>query len=353
LIALYILPVALAIQILARRQFRRLAEAVATGVLAAVATAVVNELLSQEPASRLYDAITMARPGTTPGISHIPALDPALAGLVAYATMVGLIERPAWRNALWVAVGVYSVVHVGVLHTPMLTLLITVLAGRAIGLAVRYVAGTTSQRPGALDIAAALRSSDLRVSVIRRVRPDFTRVAGSRHYAVTTSDGRLDIVVFDRDQQAAGTFYRIYRSQRLLAPVSRSAPLSVDRVVERRALLSYAAEDADVPTPRLRAVVRVGPEASVLAYEHHDGTTLARRNPGCSDDELTHIWDAVARLHARKVTHRGLTADRILLTGGTGGTGGNGDSQAMLLDPGDGDVAASDLQIRLDVAQLL
>ena len=347
LIALYILPVALAIQILARRQFRRLAEAVATGVLAAVTTAVVNELLSREPASRLYDAITMARPGTTPGISHVPALDPALAGLVAYATMVGLIGRPAWRNALWVAVGVYSVVHVGVLHTPMLTLLITALAGRAIGLAVRYVAGTTSQRPGALDIAAALRSSDLRVSVIRRVRPDFTRVAGSRHYAVTTSDGRLDIVVFDRDQQAAGTFYRIYRSVRLLAPVSRSDPLSVDRVVERRALLSYAAEDAGVPTPRLRAVVRVGPEAAILAFEHHDGTTLARRNPGCSDDELTHIWDAVARLHARKVTHRGLTADRILLTGD------KGESQAMLLDPGDGDVAASDLQIRLDVAQLL
>ena len=52
----------------------------------------------------------------------------------------------------------------------------------------------------------------------------------------------------------------------------------------------------------------------------------------------------VGRLHAHKVTHRGPTADRILLTG---------DGQAMLLDPGDGDVAASDLQIRLDVAQLI
>src|SRR4029077_3591093 len=124
----------------------------------AVTTAVVNVLLSQEPASRLYDAITMARPGTTPGVSHIPALDPALAGLVAYATMVGLIGRPAWRNALWVAVGVYAVVHVGVLHTLMRTVLIRVLPARPIGLAVRYVAGTTSQRPGALDIAAALKS---------------------------------------------------------------------------------------------------------------------------------------------------------------------------------------------------
>jgi len=344
LIALYILPAALAVQLLARRQFRRLAESVATGILAAGVTQIVNVLLSREPASRLYDAITMARPGTSQLASHVPALDPALAGLVAYATMVGLVGRPAWRNALWVAVGVYSVVHVGVLHTPLLTLLITVIAGRAIGLAVRYVAGSRSERPGALAIASALRSADLPVRAIRRIRTNGTAEAGSRYYAVTTPDGALDIVVFDRDQQAAGLFYRIYRTVRLLGPVSRAAPLSVDRVVERRALLSYAAEDAGVPTPRLRALVRVGPEAAVLAFEHHDGTTLARRNPGCSDEELGHIWDAVARLHARKVTHRGLTADRILLTG---------DGQAMLLDPGDGDVAASDLQIRLDDAQLL
>jgi uncharacterized protein (TIRG00374 family) len=236
---------------------------------------------------------------------------------------------------------------VGVLHTPLLTLLITVIAGRAIGLAVRYVAGSTSERPGALAIATALRAAELPVRAIRRIRTNGTAESGSRHYAVTTAEGALDIVVFDRDQQAAGLFYRIYRSVRLLGPVSRAAPLSVDRVVERRALLSYAAEDAGVPTPRLRALVRVGPEAAVLAFDHHDGTTLARRNPGCSDEELGHIWDAVARLHARKVTHRGLTADRILLTGDTG------DSQVMLLDPGDGDVAASDLQIRLDVAQLL
>ena len=100
-IALFILPAALAVQLLARRQVRRLAESVATGILAAVATAVVNELLSREPASRLYDAIIMSRPGA----SHIPALDPALAGLVAYATMVGLIgRRPGatrcgWRSA--------------------------------------------------------------------------------------------------------------------------------------------------------------------------------------------------------------------------------------------------------------
>ncbi len=343
LFALLILPVGMAVQLLVRRQFRRLAEAVATGVLAAAVTAVASDLLTRPAASRLYDAIIMARPGT----SHAAALDPYLAGLVAYATMVGLAGLPYWRNALWAAIAVYVIVHVGVLHTSVLTLLITVLAGRAIGLAVRYVAGSASQRPGALEIAGAVAAVGLPVTAIRRVRGQDPRQGNpSRHYAATTEGdgGGLDVVVYDRDQQAAGAVYRLYRRVRVRGQVSRSAPLAVDHAVERRALLSYAAEDAGAPTPRLRAVVRAGPEASVLACEHHEGTTLAQRDTGCSDAELSQIWEAACRLHARKVTHRGLTADRILLTG---------DGQAMLLDPGDGDVAASDLQIRLDVAQLL
>jgi uncharacterized membrane protein YbhN (UPF0104 family) len=346
LFALFILPIALAVQLLVRRQPRRLAEAVATGILAGVVTAVVNVALQHGAATRLYDAIIMSRPGA----SHVAALDPYLAGLVAYTTMISLVGRKSWRNALWAAVGVYAVVHVGALHTTVLTLLITVIGGRAIGLAVRYVAGSVSQRPGGREIAAALAATDVPVTAIRRVRPDGQSgragqaSAGSRHYTLTTETGSLDVVVYDWDQQAAGAIYRVYRSVRVLGQVSRNAPLSVDREVEHRALLSYAAEDAGAPTPRLRALVRVGPEAAVLAYEHHEGTTLARRHPGCSDAELRQIWDAMDRLHARRVTHRGLTADRILLTG---------DGEAMLLDPGDGDVAASDLQVRLDVAQLL
>ena len=342
LFALLILPVAMAVQLVVRRQFRRLGEAVATGVLAAAVTAVANDLLTRPAASRLYYAIIMARPGT----SHAAALDPYLAGLVAYATMVGLAGRPHWRNAVWAAIAVYAIVQVGALHTSVLTLLITVIAGRAIGLAVRYVAGCASQRPSALDIAGALGAAGLPVTAIRRDHRQEPRQGNpSRHYAVTAKgDGcRLDAVVYDRDQQAAGAVYRLYRRVRVLGQVSRNAPLSVEHAVERRALLCYAAEDADAPTPRLRALVRAGPEASVLAYEHQEGTTLAQRNSGCSDAELSQIWDA-ARLHAHRVTHRSLTRDRILLTG---------DGQAMLLDPGDGDVEASDLQIRLDVAQLL
>jgi glycosyltransferase 2 family protein len=343
LFGIIIIPVALAVRQIVRRQVQSLAEAVATGLLAGAVAAVLNAALQRGFAERLYDAIIMSRPGPSP----VRALDPYLAGLVAYATIIGLSGRPGWRNALWLAIGVYGLVHLAATRTTLLSFVLTLLVGRTIGLGIRYAAGSPSQRPSATEIATALNSADRQLTEICRLLPGprTPKRAGSRQYAATTSVGDLlDVTVYDRDQQAAGAVYRLYRSVLLRGQVSRGAPLSADRTVERRALLSYAAEDAGAPTPRLRAVVRVGPEATVLAYDHHKGTTLAQRNPSVTDAELRNIWDAVQVLHEHRVTHRSLTADRILLTG---------DDQVMLLDPGDGDVAASDLQVRLDVAQLL
>ena len=184
LFALLMLPVAMAVQLLVRRQFRRLAEAAATGVLAAAVTAVANDLLARPAANRLYYAIIMARPGT----SHAAALDPYLAGLVAYATMVGLAGWPYWRNALWAAIAVYAIVHIGALHTSVLTLLITLLGGRAIGLAVGSVAGSASQRPGALEIVGALAAVGLPVTAIQRAAA--TAPARETHRATTRSRAR-------------------------------------------------------------------------------------------------------------------------------------------------------------------
>ncbi len=356
LFAILIIPVALAVRQLVRHQGQRLAEAVGTGIIAFAAAAIVNEALRRAFAARLYDAIIMARPDT----SHVSALDPYLAGLVAYATIIGLSGRPGWRNALWIAVGVYAIVHLAAAHTTILSFLITVLVGRAIGLAVRYAAGSQSQRPSATDIAAALTTAGQQVVAMSRIWPagrhtptgsvaalhgrNAPRGEGSRHYAATAGDGgHLDVAVYDRDQQAAGAVYRLYRSILLRGQVSRGAPLSMERTVEHRALLSYAAVDADAPTPILRAVVPAGPEALVLAYDHHEGATLADFTD-VTDAELADVWDAVHQLHAHRVTHRSLTADRIMLTD---------DGKIMLLNPGDGDIAASDLQIRLDVAQLI
>jgi glycosyltransferase 2 family protein len=339
-IALLVVPVALAIRQVFRRQPRQLAEAVATGVLAIVAVALVNALLRQSSAQVLYDAIAMAHPG----VSTLPPLDPRLAGFAAFTTIIGLSGRPRWRAAAWLTVTTYSLVSLVPAQTTVIALAITLLAGRAIGLGVRYAAGYQAQRPSAAQIALAF-AFGLPGRVITEMRRLPGTDTGSRQYAATTQDGSLiDVTVFDRDQEAAGLIYRLYRSLRLQTQVSRSALLSLDRAVERRALLSYAAAEAGVLAPRLRAVVRAGPEAIAFAYDHHAGTTLAELRPGPTDAQLALVWDQVQLLHEHRVTHRALTADQMLLTP---------DGQVMLLGLGNGDVAASDLQLRLDVAQLV
>src|SRR5579875_3526785 len=67
LFALLILPIGLAIEQIVRRQGQRLAEATGTGALAAIVMAVANALLRGSAAVKLYDAITMSRPG----VSHL------------------------------------------------------------------------------------------------------------------------------------------------------------------------------------------------------------------------------------------------------------------------------------------
>ena len=166
-----------------------------------------------------------------------------------------------------------------------------------------------------------------------------------RYTAAQRGGGILDVTVFDRDQQTADAIYRVWRGLRLRRQVSSPAPLTVERAIEKRALMTYALEDAGVATPRLRALLRVGPEAAVFATDHHPGITLAELPDKPTDGQLGQVFEAVQRLHRRRVTHRSLTAEHILITP-------NGTGEVMLLEPGDGDVAASDLQLRLDLAQL-
>jgi glycosyltransferase 2 family protein len=341
--ALLILPVALAIRLLFHRQPRRLVEAVVAGGITVMAVALANVLLRQPGAAHLYQAL-ITQPS---GLGQNP-LNGLLSGLAAYITVIGLSGRPRWRTAFWLAIGFYGLASLGGphTHTTLFSLAITLLLGSALGSGFRYAAGSTSERPSAAEIAAALSAADTPVVSMCRI---WDASMETRRYAATLRNGgRLDVTVFDRDQQAADAFYRIYRRLRLKTQVSRSAPLTVERAAERRALLTYAVQDAGVPTPRMRALIKVGPEAAVLANEHHGGTTLAELADEPTAAQLGQIWDTVLRLHAHRVTHRTLTADRILFTGR-----GAGRRDVMLLEPGSGDVAASDLQLRLDLAQLL
>ncbi len=364
--ALFVLPVWLAVRLLIFRQPRRLAEAAGAAAVTIGVVFGANLLLTHPIASGLYDVLSTTRSGPKRG-----PLDDYLSALTAYVTVIGLSGRPRSRTVFWVAVGFFAAASLADAQTTIFSLLIALLLGMACGSGLRYAFGSISERPSAVQIADALCGVSVPVVGMRRV---WDAAAETRKYAATLEDGRtLDVTVLDRDQQAADLAYRLYRRVRLRAQVSRSAPLTVERAMERRALLTYATQDAGVLTPRLRALIKVGPEAAVLANDGHDGRTLAEvaaLPQGPTDAQLGRIWDAVLRLHGRRVTHRALTGDRILLLRSSGSSGdpppdGHRPEQpagawqaweggeVMLLDPGNGDVAATDLQMRLDLAQLL
>ncbi|HYK32312.1 MAG TPA: lysylphosphatidylglycerol synthase domain-containing protein [Streptosporangiaceae bacterium] len=344
-LALPVLPVVLAIRLGLARQFRRLAEAIGTGTIAVGVVALANLLLNLPALRHMHSALHTA----SAAASHEAALDGYLAGLVAYVTVIGLRGHAHLRPAFLTGIGLYGLATLADRTATVLSLLITVLIGSAIGSGLRYALGTISGRPTASDIASALTTPEHRIVAIRRVGDGSTEV---RRYAATLASGKtLDVTVFDRDQQAADAFYRLYRRIRVRASISRSAPLTLEGAVERQALLIYATEDAGIRTPRLHAVTRVGPDAAALATDHVEGSTLAQSGSATTDDQLRHVWDTVLQLHKHRVTHRALTADRIMFAARTDGRrGGDG---VVLLDPGNGDVAASDLQSRMDLAQLL
>ena len=339
-LALLVLPVILAIRQIVRGQLRRLAEAALIGAAAAGVTLGLDALLHLDALKSLADAL--AREG---GHGVGSPLDAYLAGLIAYITVIGLSGRPRWRAAFWLAIGFYCLASVAssVSSTTVLTLLISLLVGQAVGSGLRYVVGTRSLRPTGAEIAGALSVVGSPITRICRV-PDPT--TDNRKYIATQRGGRgLDVTVFDRDQQPADAVYRVWRGLRLSREVSSPAPLTVEQAIEKRALMTYALEDTGVATPRLRALLRVGPEAAVIATDHHPGVTLAQLDGGPTDEQIGDVFDAVGQLHSRRITHRALTPGHIMLTPDKRG-------EVMLLDPGDGDVAATDLQIRLDLAQL-
>jgi uncharacterized membrane protein YbhN (UPF0104 family) len=109
--------------------------------------------------------------------------------------------------------------------------------------------------------------------------------------------------------------------------------------------MAMAVAGAGVRAPELLAAAEVGPFAAVLAYRPAEGSTLGQMEPGAlSDADLAAFWQLLILLQRAQIAHRGLSLDHLLLDE-RGGAG--------LGATGSGDIAAAELSLRIDVAQLL
>jgi uncharacterized membrane protein YbhN (UPF0104 family) len=151
--------------------------------------------------------------------------------------------------------------------------------------------------------------------------------------------------VVDREQQAQGFFYRVWRNLTLRGLATRRSLQSLRQALEQEALLAYAAIAAGANAPKLIATSELGPDAVMLVYEHTGGRTLdSLPDELITDDLLRDTWHQVQALQSRRIAHRRLAGDAILV---------DRSGMVILTDLRGGEIAAGDLLLRMDIAQLL
>ncbi|GLV94157.1 membrane protein [Streptomyces lavendulae subsp. lavendulae] len=346
-IAVLLLPVAFAIERLIKRDGLRIADGVLAAVLAHGVTLATDLWVSQAAPDTIQDALTRSAGGGA-------LTDPVhgyLAPVIAYMTAVGMTRRPHWRVALWVVLLLNALTMLVNGYTTPFSIILTVLIGWSVAYGTLYAVGSPNVRPTGQHLLAGLRRVGFQpVSAMRAEMPEGPEASETgdrgRRYHVTLEDGPpLDVTVVDREQQAQGFFYRVWRRLTLRGITTRRSLQSLRQALEQEALLAYAAIAAGANAQKLIATSELGPDAVMLVYEHLGGRTLDSLPDEEITDELSrNAWEQVRALQSRRIAHRRLTGDALVVD-----RSGN----VILTDLRGGEIAAGDLVLRMDVAQLL
>ncbi|WP_419997653.1 flippase-like domain-containing protein [Streptomyces boninensis] len=350
-VAVLALPVIFAVERLVKRDGLRIADGVLAAVLAhGVSLAIALWVAEAAPDSILH-ALTKAAPS---GDGQTDPVHGYIAPVVAYMTAVGMTRRPGWRVLMWGIVGLDVVaVLVGGYTTPF-AITLTVLIGWTVAYGTMYAVGSPTVRPTGRNLLAGLRRIGFRpVSALLPEEPitgaapvDAENADRGRRYLVTREDGApLDVTVVDREHQAQGFFYRAWRRLSLRGIYQRRSLQSLRQALEQEALLAYAAIAAGANAPKLVATSELGPDAVMLVYEHLGGRPLDQlADEEITDELMRDTWRQVAALQSRRICHRRLDGDAILVD--RSGT-------VFITDLRGGEIAAGDLVLRMDIAQLV
>ncbi|MFG3135336.1 lysylphosphatidylglycerol synthase domain-containing protein [Streptomyces sp. NPDC048211] len=345
-IAVLLVPVAFAIERLIKRDGLRIADGVLAAVLAHGVTLATDLWVSNSAAGTIQDALTQPQPGDAALTDPVHGY---LAPVIAYMTAVGMARRPRWRVVLWVVLLLDAFTMLVGGYTTPLSIILTVLIGWTVAYGTLYAVGSPNVRPTGQHLMAGLRHVGFRPVTAMRAEdaPDSgDQNDRGRRYVVSLEDGPpLDVTVVDREQQAQGFFYRVWRRLTLRGITQRRSIQSLRQALEQEALLAYAAIAAGANAPKLIATSELGPDAVMLVYEHIGGRSLdALEDSEITDDLVRGAWRQVKALQSRRIAHRRLTGDAILV---------DRSGKVFVTDLRGGEIAAGDLVLRMDVAQLL
>lgn len=335
-IGIVLLPFAVGADLIVRRRPLQLVQALAAALVAGVLVIVFSMLVLDGHVGFVLNVLT--RPATE---GRTDPLDIVVVSMLALLTVADIVGRK-WISPFAIAVVVATVVTSLLSGTLSLAAIVcSLLLGWAVGLAFRLAFGATSTRPPGTQVAEVLVATGIPLTRLELVDAND---AGDRRYAGTTDTLPVDVHVIDRDTFGLASGRRLLRLLRLRNGFTRSPSLSLRSELEHRTLMGLVLAQARIPAPRPVAVCEVGPFSAVIAYVEPDGRSIEELDGDLDDGQLGEIWSMVGTLQRRRVAHRSLAPQVVML---------DDQGRAGLRRVGGGDLAADDITLRIDLAQAL
>lgn len=359
-IVAFVIPIAVIVDLAVRREPRRILEVLGAGVLGFAVALITTQTTYLWGADELIAALSVRGPEGTL-VVQLPAYTAAVSAMLTAAGLRSTRRTlsVSW-NILWIASAVTFISGIVTL-TGAITV---VLIGRACGLLLRYILGSTADRAYGASLVEGLRRAGFEAMQVVRldrqrgyepadlnsIDEALGRTRSGRVYKVLTVEGhQLIAVALDGDQQAAGFMARLWDSIRLRGIDTRAA-MSLRQSAESIALTSHAARTAGVRCARVLGMTQVR-DTMLLVYQRPTASrSLADLSRHEIDDVLLDaIWSEVSTAHRAGISHRQLSAETILV----GDDDGAGDPAVWITSWEMGEVAASSIARRIDTVQVI
>jgi undecaprenyl-diphosphatase len=247
-----------------------------------------------------------------------------------------------WRRAGWALI--VGLVLERFLATPVsFDAVLAVTLGWMVGAAVLVALGAPSRRPTTEAVLAGLAAVGLDVARLDRAGVDAR--GSTPYFGATTGGDDVFVKALGEDERSADVLFRLYRRITPRDFGDEKPFTTLRRTVEHEALVALAARDLGVKTPRLRAFATADPNGYVLAYDAIVGRSLDRLDDAeITDEVLAACWGLVGFLRRHRIAHRDLRLANIFR---------DDDGEVWLIDFGFSEMAASDLLLANDVAELV